>query len=129
MLSTYNPVPALAVKDLAAAREFYEGTLGFAAGETFEGEGLMYKAGAGQLMVYVSAYAGTNKATAVSFQVPADAFDDEVAALRSAGVEFQTFEMDGMTWDDGVATVSGMDAKAVWFTDPDGNILNLESSS
>jgi hypothetical protein len=75
--------------------------------------------------VYRSAYAGTNKATAASFQVPADAFDAEVASLRDKGVSFQTFELEGITWDDGVATMAG--ARSVWFEDPDGNILNVET--
>ncbi len=76
-------------------------------------------------MVYPSAYAGTNKATAVSFQVPGEAFDAEVAALREKGLVFQTFELEELTWDDGVASWGEM--RSVWFEDPDGNILNVET--
>ena len=47
------------------------------------------------MFVYESEYAGTNKATAVSFNVPMSAFDDEVAALRDKGVSFMTFEAGG----------------------------------
>lgn len=122
MLSDYPPVAALAVSDLARAREFYEGTLGL----TPEGEaagGLHYGAGGSRVLVYPSAYAGTNKATAVTFDVPADAFDGEVAALRDKGVTFITFEAPGVTWDGEVATIEG--ERAVWFSDPDGNILAL----
>ena len=61
-----------------------------------------------------------------SFEVPGGQFDDEVAALRAHGLTFQTFELPGASWVDGVATSDGM--KAVWFADPDGNILNLETS-
>ncbi|MGB4271699.1 MAG: hypothetical protein WBJ44_04820, partial [Propionicimonas sp.] len=57
--------------------------------------------------------------------VPAEAFDAEVGTLRSRGIGFQTFEADGVTWDDGVASFG--DYRAVWFEDPDGNILNLET--
>ena len=32
-----------------------------------------------------------------------------------------------VSWDGDVATFGGM--RAVWFADPDGNIINLESSS
>ena len=126
MLSDYSPVPTLGVADLEQARAFYGGVLGFApVGEV--AEGVMYRAGTGQFLVYPSGYAGTNQATAMSFAVPAAAFDAEVAALRASGVVFQTFEVAEMVWENGVATMGEM--KAVWFADPDGNILNVETSS
>ena len=125
MLSDYSPVPTLAVKDLDRARAFYEGTLKFVPGDDVA-DGVLYRSGGGNFLVYPSAYAGTNQATALSFDVPADAFDAEVAALREAGVEFQTFEMEGMEWQDGVATAGPM--RAVWFADPDGNILNIDTT-
>ena len=53
-------------------------------------------------------------------------FDAEVAALREKGVAFQTFEMDGIEWNEGVALM-GDSLKAVWFSDPDGNILNVST--
>lgn len=132
MLSEFDPVPTLAVADLQRARDFYEGLLGFTVADQGAEEGLFYSAGSGTFFVYVSSYAGTNKATAMSFQVPPDRFDAEVQALRDQGVQFLTFEMEGMTWADGVATMPGMspdggDVRAVWFTDPDGNILNIDS--
>ncbi len=73
MLSTYTPMPTLAVKDLDAARQFYEGVLGFTPAADTDG-GVRYAAGSGEVLVYPSAYAGTNKATAVSFPVPPEAF-------------------------------------------------------
>lgn len=126
MLADYDPVATLAVKDLQRAREFYEGTLGFAAGSD-AADGVVYSAGSGSFLVYPSAYAGTNRATAVSFQVPADSFDTEVTRLREQGISFQTFEMEGIAWLDGVATFGEDQFRAVWFEDPDGNILNVES--
>lgn len=126
MLHEYVPIPTLAVADLARARAYYEGVLGFAPGPDTAG-GVMYAAGGSSFLVYPSSYAGTNKATAMSFQVPADAFDVEVAALRAKGVEFQTFDAEGLTWDDGVATFDG--TRSAWFEDPDGNILNVETGS
>lgn len=125
MLSEFTPVATLAVRNVEQARTFYEGVLGFTpAGDA--PDGVMYRAGASQILVYPSAYAGSNKATAVSFQVPAGAFDAEVAALRESGLVFQTFKMAEMAWEDGVATMGEM--RAVWFADPDGNILNVETS-
>ncbi|HWS58925.1 MAG TPA: VOC family protein [Actinotalea sp.] len=124
MLADYTPIPTLAVRDLPRAREFYEGVLGFTPqGDAPDGE--LYAAGAATFMVYPSAYAGTNKATAMSFDLPGDAFDAEVAALREKGLVFQTFEMEDLVWDDGVASWGA--TRSVWFEDPDGNILNVET--
>ncbi|MEN0070172.1 MAG: VOC family protein [Propionicimonas sp.] len=127
MLADYVPVPTLAVKDIQRAREFYEGVLGFTP-RTDVPDGVFYTAGSSAFLVYPSAYAGTNKATAMSLQVPEGSFDAEVGALRDKGVSFQTFDMEGITWTDGVATF-GDQYRAVWFEDPDGNILNVESTS
>jgi catechol 2,3-dioxygenase-like lactoylglutathione lyase family enzyme len=125
MLSQYTPVATLPTADSSAARNFYEGTLGLTVERDGFG-GIYYRCGDGALFVYESSYAGTNKATAVSFDVPTSAFQDEVDALRAKGVEFMTFEADGMEWTDGVAAM-GESVRSVWFTDPDGNILNVST--
>ncbi|HEU5456925.1 MAG TPA: VOC family protein [Nocardioides sp.] len=125
MLGDHDTIATLAVKDLQVARDFYEGVLGFSARGDVP-EGVLYTAGSGAFLVYPSSFAGTNKATAISFQVPRAGFDAEVDALRGHGVTFQTFDAPGLSWDDGVAS-SGDDFRAVWFPDPDGNILNVET--
>lgn len=124
MLGDHDPIPTLAVKDVEAARTFYEGVLGLTPKEDVP-EGVLYASGSGAFLVYPSSFAGTNKATAMSFQVPGDRFDEEVSALRDKGVSFQTFDAEGLTWDNGVASM-GDDFRSVWFSDPDGNILNVE---
>lgn len=124
MIGDHRPIPTLGVKDLARAREFYEGTLGFSP-EGDMSEGVTYRSGSGQFFVYPSAFAGTNKATAMTFDVPAEAFDAEVAALRAADISFQTFEAEGLEWEDGVASIRDGAMRSVWFEDPDGNILNI----
>ena len=124
MLSSYTPVATLPTSDLTKARSFYEDTLGLAVQNDLSGA-VTYSCGSGNLFVYESAYAGTNKATSVTFDVPASEFDAEVDALRAKGIEFMTFEMEGLEWNDGVASMGEM--RAVWFTDPDGNILNYSS--
>lgn len=121
MLSDHPANAVLAVRDLDRARRFYEDTLGFSPTEAMEG--VRYRAGGVELFVYPSAYAGTNKATAVTFAVPQAAFDDEIADLRRRGITFETYDLEGMTWRDGVAEADGM--RTAWFTDPDGNILNV----
>lgn len=123
MLSDHTPTPTLAVKDLAAARSFYEDVLGLGVAEENEG-GVLYSAGSGSVFVYPSSFAGTNQATAATWMLPADAFDGELATLRAKGVQFQTFEMEDLTWDDGVASMPD-GSRSAWFADPDGNILNV----
>lgn len=123
MLGDYEPVATLAVTDLARAAEFYEQVLGCKPIDGFPG-GRFYTAGTGVLQIYESQYAGTNQATALSFRVPKDAFDDEVAALRAAGVTFETFDAPQTTWQDGIATMD--DIRAAWFKDPDGNFIAFE---
>ena len=125
MLSQYNPVATLPTADLTRARSFYEGTLGLTPDRDDMG-GVSYRCGDGMIFVYESQYAGTNKATAASFDVPASAFQNEVDELRGKGVEFLTFDAEGIEWNDGVASM-GTSMQGVWFIDPDGNILSIAS--
>jgi catechol 2,3-dioxygenase-like lactoylglutathione lyase family enzyme len=123
MFSDLQPAATLPAADLAKARSFYEDTLGLT--PNVSDFGVTYTCGGGTLFLYESAYAGTNKATAVSFQAAEDAFDNEIQDLRQKGISFMTFDIEGMEWNDGVAVAGPV--KSVWFTDPDGNILNVST--
>jgi catechol 2,3-dioxygenase-like lactoylglutathione lyase family enzyme len=128
MLSDHLAMPCLAVRDLDRARQFYEDKLGFRVLEVpgmDDAVGVVYATKDGGMLVYPSEFAGTNKATAVSFSIADDAFDAEVAALRDAGVTFQTFDLPSGTWTDGVLVDGSM--RSAWFADPDGNVLNVEA--
>lgn len=127
MLSDHPATPVLAVTDLERAKAFYEDTLGFTPDADPGPEGVVYTAGGVRFLVYRSSYAGTNRATAMGFQITPDAFDAEVADLRSRGVRFETYDMPEVVFTDGVASMGGM--RAAWFEDPFGNILNIESST
>ena len=124
MLSEHTPTTTLATANPQLSREFYEGVLGFEPKEE-AGGGVFYQAGNGAFFVYESSFAGTNKATSMSFELSPDEFDQEISALRQAGVTFDTFEMQGIEWDGDVAVFDEM--RSVWFKDPDGNILNVEA--
>ena len=123
MFSQFTPVATLPTKDMSEARNFYESVLGLTADREAM-DGVSYKCGDGLILVYQSQYAGTNKATAVTFEVPMSAFEDEIRALRDKGVSFMTFELEGVDWNQDVASM-GDTAKGVWFTDPDGNIISV----
>lgn len=124
MLSDATPITTLPTSDLARARGFYEGVLGFAPADQEMPGGVIYTSGSGSFGVYESPFAGTNQATAMSWWVTAAELDSQVSALRQAGVAFETWEAEEVTWDDGVASMAGM-GRGVWFKDPDGTILNI----
>ena len=124
MLSEHTPTTTLATANPQLSREFYEGVLGFEPREE-AGGGIFYQAGSGSFFVYESSFAGTNQATSMTFELSPDEFDQEISALRQAGVTFDTFEMQGIEWDGDVAVFDEM--RSVWFKDPDGNILNVEA--
>lgn len=69
-----------------------------------------------------SEYAGTNKATAVTWVV-GDELDDIARSLKAKGVVFERYDMPGMTREGDLH--SHGDMNVAWFKDPDGNILSL----
>ena len=126
MLKDHNATAIVAVSDIARAREFYEGTLGF---ELADGEGdgpLMFRTGRTMLAVYPSEFAGSNRANAVVWGV-GDDLEAIVSDLRARGVAFERYEFEGATFADGVHRMG--DFRMAWFKDPDGNILHINSGS
>ncbi len=121
MLGDKQAVATVAVKDMDAAKKFYEGTLGLTKDKE-DPSGILYKSGSSSVFVYPSEYAGTNKATAVSWGV-GDGIEAIVEGLKAKGVVFEQYDLPGATRE-GDLHVMG-DLKAAWFKDPSGNILNI----
>ncbi|MBX3579541.1 MAG: VOC family protein [Rhizobiaceae bacterium] len=113
----------VAVRDVSRAREFYEGTLGLEVTESM-GDVLVLRTGDTSLVVYRSDEAGTNRANAVVWSV-GDDIEAITAELAGKGVSFERYEMDGVTFESGIHRAG--DFRMVWFKDPDGNILHLNS--
>ena len=122
MLTENDAVANLAVKDIARARRFYEGTLGFEPIHNEGGELVVYRSGKTAFNVYRSEYAGTNQATAMTWAV-GDRIEAVVEALAAKGIAFERYDLPGMRRD-GDIHIAG-DMKVAWFKDPDGNILNV----
>jgi catechol 2,3-dioxygenase-like lactoylglutathione lyase family enzyme len=122
MLVDKNAVANVAVKDLKTARQFYEGTLGLKPVETEGDELIVFKSGNSTINVYRSKYAGTNKATAVTWDV-GDELENVMRELKAKGVSFEHYDMPDLKRE-GDLYVAG-DMKVAWFKDPDGNILNI----
>jgi catechol 2,3-dioxygenase-like lactoylglutathione lyase family enzyme len=121
MLGKADATPMIAVKDLDRARKFYEDTLGLTAAEEMGGEVLTVKSGSTPITVYRSEFAGTNKATALTFEV--GDIDAEVRELKDKGIFFEHYDVEGLTPKGDIYEGEGM--KTAWFKDPDGNILSL----
>jgi catechol 2,3-dioxygenase-like lactoylglutathione lyase family enzyme len=125
MLENKQAMATVAVKDVEAARRFYEGTLGLKHGDEAQEDVVTYQAGESQLLVYRSDYAGTNQATAVTWNV-GNGVDDIVKQLRAKGLRFEHYELpDGVR--EGDVHVFGR-LRVAWFKDPDGNIHSLVSA-
>ena len=120
MLGRADATPMIAVKDLDRARQFYEDKLGLKEVDDF-GEGFVLKSGDTKFEVYRSEFAGTNKATALTFEV--DDIHDEVRELKEKGIFFEEYDLPGLERQGDLYVAEGF--KTTWFKDPDGNILSL----
>ena len=106
MLENTDAAANVAVKNLSAARKFYEGTLGL---EKVDEEGddvVVYRSGHSRIIVYRSQFAGTNRATNVTWSV---------------GDDVEHYDLPD-TQRKGDVHIGGR-MKVAWFKDPDGNIL------
>ena len=114
----YAYIPA---KDLARARQFYEGKLGLKPKQETNG-GVVYEFGRGTAaFLYPTPNAGTSQASQAFWSV-ADV-DSEIVALKARGVKFEDYDMPGEKSLSGAITAGG--AKAAWFKDSEGNILAI----
>jgi catechol 2,3-dioxygenase-like lactoylglutathione lyase family enzyme len=123
MLGENNAAASLAVKDLGRARKFYEDVLGLQAIDQEGGELVTYKSGASIINVYRSEFAGTNKATALTWQVTD--IDAAVSDLKKKGVAFEHYQLPELKQEGDVYAAPDGHMRVAWFKDPDGNILNL----
>ena len=124
MLGDKRVTTAIPVQDVDRARPFYEGLLGLkVAGGPLADGSLEYECGAGTgVFTYPTAQnAGKSPATLAAWEV--DDIGTTVKELRDRGVVFEEYDFPGLKTEGGVATLPG--ARAAWFKDPDGNILNV----
>jgi catechol 2,3-dioxygenase-like lactoylglutathione lyase family enzyme len=114
----------LAASDLARARAWYADKLGLQPVMSLEDMGTdIYVIHGTQVTIYETPSAGTARSTALGLVV--NDLRGTMAELRSRGVVFEEYDIqDGPKTVDGVSgdEASGM---AAWFTDSEGNIVNL----
>ena len=122
MLKGSEAFSGFSVKDLAAAKEFYGGTLGL---EVEEGsQGLHLKAaGTNGIFIYPKEDHTPATYTILNFRV--DDIDKAVDELTAKGVKFEHYE--NMTDKKGIARGIdiGQGPSIAWFKDPAGNFLSV----
>ena len=124
MLDSGTVTANIPAADLKRARSFYAEKLGITPDSELGGVMLLYKtAGGTTFSIYETQYAGQAGHTIAQWHV--DDVDAEVRDLKSKGITFEQYDMPGVEWNDGVASMPGM-GKAAWFKDSEGNILCLD---
>lgn len=121
MLKDRTSAAIVPCSDVDAARRFYTETLGLPLAAD-HGDVFTLATGASQLNVYKSAFAGTNKANAVVWDA-GNEVEAIAAELRAKGVTLDEYPEGFEAVRDGVHVKGGF--RAIWFQDPDGNILHV----
>jgi predicted enzyme related to lactoylglutathione lyase len=126
MLNRASVTANIPAADLDRARSFYADTLGLTPSSEMADAGmLIYRTDGGTtFQVYQTEFAGQAGHTIAQFHV--DDVEGEARALQGKGVALETYDMPGVTWDDGVADMGDI-GKAAWFKDSEGNILCIDS--
>src|SRR5215203_6506607 len=119
MLSASKATSGFAVKDVDAAREFYEGTLGLRV-EVMDAEHgvTMLKLNGDDVLMYLSADMTPARYTMLNFEV--DDIDGAVDDLVQRGVTIERY--DGFDHDE-KGIVRGPGPQIAWFQDPSRNVI------
>lgn len=127
MLKAGEAFSGFSVDDLAAAKSFYEGTLGLSVDDRHAEQGLiMLKAGA-EPGVFVYAKEGHQPASYTVLNFAVDDVEREVDELTERGVKFERY--DGFEQDErGICRDEDMPTIA-WFTDPAKNVFAVIENS
>jgi len=122
MLGERKANSGFAVKDIVAAREFYEGKLGVRVEVLDEQHGLtmLHLAGGYDVLMYLSADMTPPSYTILNFEV--DDIDVAVEDLTGRGVSFERY--DDFEHDE-KGIVRGPGPQIAWFKDPSGNTLSV----
>lgn len=119
MLANASVTTLLPVMDMARARAFYEGCLGLTAGNFRPDGKFEYAVGGSTLALFPKPEGTKAEHTAISFRVADIAAS--VAALKKAGVSFESYDLPGFKTVEHVCVLGS--EKAAWFKDPEGNYL------
>jgi len=124
MLTTSRVEANIPAADLGRARAFYADTLGLTPTREMAGVNLAYETERGTAFnIYETAFAGQAGHTIAQWHV--DDIESEVRDLKAKGVTFEVYDMPGVRWDGGIASMEGL-GRAAWFKDSEGNIMCID---
>lgn len=120
-----NNLAVIPVKDLNVAKEFYGNKLGLTLISSDE-DGFQYKYGSTQLVVHKSENleADQDGETVVTWR--ATDLAAVVTSLKSKGITFEHYTMRNVTMEGEDIHLFEDGVRAVWFKDPDGNVLEVD---
>jgi catechol 2,3-dioxygenase-like lactoylglutathione lyase family enzyme len=125
MLNDSKVTANVPASNLDRARSFYADMLGLVPADENPG-GLIYTTKGGTtFFLYQTEYAGQAGHTIAQWHV--GSVSDAVRELKAKGLQFEHYDMPGVTWDGDVATMEGM-GSAAWFKDSEGNIMCLDDA-
>jgi catechol 2,3-dioxygenase-like lactoylglutathione lyase family enzyme len=122
MLEGSSAFSGFSVNDLAAAKEFYGGTLGLDVQDDGPGRGLRIGIGNG---IFVYEKDNHVPATYTILNFPVDDVEQAVDELTAKGITFEHYGK--LTDNKGIArgATTGGGPDIAWFKDPAGNILSV----
>jgi catechol 2,3-dioxygenase-like lactoylglutathione lyase family enzyme len=123
-LTTAPAYAVLPAEDLGRARSFYHDVLGLELSDSSDGQFFIHAGSDTKVLVYERPRTVAEH-TAMTFLV--DDLRATVTELRSRGVVFEEYDMPGLKTVDGIAKYA--DGLGAWFTDPEGNIINIAQMS
>jgi catechol 2,3-dioxygenase-like lactoylglutathione lyase family enzyme len=122
MLKNHKAHATVPVGDLAKAKAFYVGVLGFEEIESEnEGAAMLGAADGTHFVLFVTPNSQRAGHTQLGFTV--DDIEGEVTELKSRGVVFEEYDTPGLKTVDSIADTPPN--RAAWFIDPDGNTIGL----
>jgi catechol 2,3-dioxygenase-like lactoylglutathione lyase family enzyme len=121
VLSDHPVFPILLSKDLDATRAFYRDLLGLEVIREDKDDRIVFRSGAGQLVVTLSTVGTKDTQTQMAWRVPD--IHAAVEDLRARGVRIEEYEAPDPVTADGIADMRH--SWAAWFVDPSGNVLSV----
>jgi len=122
MLRDFPMAARVAASDIGRARTWYRDKLGLEPEkEDMGGAGLWYRTGGTWFYLYQTESAGTARNTVGGWEV--HGIEGPMDDLRARGVSCEEYDFGEMKTVNGLLSIDGY--KAAWFTDSEGNVLEL----
>ncbi|MEP7214280.1 MAG: VOC family protein [Acidobacteriota bacterium] len=126
MFRESNAFSSFSVNDLAAAKDFYGGTLGLDVTDVANMHVLSVSlAAGGTVIIYPKPDHTPATFTVLNFKVPN--IDEAVGKLKEKDVQFESYDGSIRTDENNISrgAESGRGPNIAWFRDPAGNILSV----